>query len=113
MTSKHPPTPRLAFDKRSQLICFRHLALPHSLLRSLCSSVSFSLACTIPLFKSAPRMDDTPYEPDLSGQDVLLELSQAGITTAYQIQAFCLVDHLHTAFLSSTHLLLSEGIVFL
>ncbi len=58
-------------------------------------------------------MDDTPYEPDLSGQDVLPDLSQAGITTAYQIQEFSLVDHPHTAFLSSTHLLLSEGIVFL
>ena len=58
-------------------------------------------------------MDDTPYEPDLSGQDALPELSQAGITTAYQIQAFSHVDHPHTAFLGSTHLPLSEGIVSL
>ena len=58
-------------------------------------------------------LDNTTYEPDLSGQDILPELSQAGITTAYQIQAFSHVDHPHTAFLSSTHLSLSEGIVCL
>lgn len=54
-----------------------------------------------------------PYKSDLSGQDVLPELGQAGIITAYQIQAFSHVDHPHTAFLSSTHLSFSGGIVSL
>lgn len=58
-------------------------------------------------------MDTTAYEPDLSRQDVLPKLSLEGITIAYQIEAFSHVDHPHTAFLSSTNLSLSEGIVSL
>lgn len=58
-------------------------------------------------------LDNMPYEPDLSGQDILPKLSQAGIITAYQIQAFSHIDHPHTAFFSFMHLSLSEGIVCL